>query len=122
MSGLSPLLESSQNVLNEGDNKAVFTLHLIAFALVRKSHRVERHQSDNRKCATFSCSERTSIFREKANKEKEVWNHLRRESGLGFIALNPLGTMFFVCERLASVPGRYCSYFTMLYRYGVNIT
>lgn len=35
MSGLSPLLESSQNVLNEGDNKAVFTLHLIAFALVR---------------------------------------------------------------------------------------
>ena len=35
MSGLSPSLASSQNVFNEGDNKAVFTLLLIAFVSVR---------------------------------------------------------------------------------------
>ena len=35
MSGLSPSLESSHNVFNEGDNKAVFTLYLIAVASVR---------------------------------------------------------------------------------------
>ena len=35
MPGLSPSLESSQNSFNEGDNKAVFTLHLIAFVSVR---------------------------------------------------------------------------------------
>ena len=34
MSGLSPSLASSQNVFNESDNKALFTLYLIALCAI----------------------------------------------------------------------------------------